>query len=437
MQIPAYQEAVRPQFHFTAQSGWLNDPNGLVYHRGEYHLFFQHNPFGTQWGNMTWGHAVSKDLVHWKQLPSAITPNELGTVFSGSAVVDHANTAGFGKGSLVCIYTAAGGTNDASKGKPFTQCLASSKDGRTFEMFRGNPVLNHVRAENRDPKVIWHGPSRKWVMALYLDASSFALYGSADLKNWTHLSDVQVPGASECPDFFEMALDGNSKKKKWVFWAANGTYLVGSFDGNVFKAETEALRSDFGNTSYAAQTYFDAPKNRRIQIAWFRGSEFPGMPWNQQMGFPVDLSLRATADGPRLAFKPVQEIANLRSRRIKPSETGYYTTNLGLLDAAFTFKVPATGQLTLVVNGQTILFDAEKRVLRAGGKEAIVLPSPALELRVLADRASLEIFAQGGLVSMPLYVSPNSDRSGISLRYEGEWKLVSEEVYDLKSSWGQ
>jgi sucrose-6-phosphate hydrolase SacC (GH32 family) len=232
-----------------------------------------------------------------------------------------------------------------------------------------------------------------------------------------------------------MALNGDTKQKKWVFWAANGTYLIGSFDGSVFKPETDALRSDFGNTSYAAQTYFDAPKNRRIQIAWFRGSEFPGMPWNQQMGFPVDLSLRATPDGPRLAFKPVKEIANLRSSRIKPSETGHYTTNLGLLDAAFTFKVPATGHLTLVVNGQTILFDAEKRVLRAGGKEANLLPSPSLELRVLADRASLEIFAQGGLVSMPLYVSPNSDRSGISLRYEGDWKVTSEEVYDLKRSW--
>lgn len=221
-QATPYDEPLRPQFHFTAKSGWLNDPNGLAYFKGEYHLFFQHNPFGTQWGNMTWGHAVSKDLVHWRQLDNALSPDELGTMFSGSAVVaefaqsDISIATGPGsdrsaRSALVCFYTAAGGTNDASKGRPFTQCLAYSHDGRTFSKYPGNPVIPHIEAENRDPKVIWHGPTKRWVMALYLNESRFALYGSADLVTWSRLSNIELPGASECPDLFPLALDGDKE----------------------------------------------------------------------------------------------------------------------------------------------------------------------------------------------------------------------------------
>jgi len=434
MQASHYQEPHRPQFHFTAQSGWLNDPNGLVYRNGEYHLFFQHNPFGTQWGNMTWGHALSKDLVHWKQLPEAIRPNELGTIFSGSAVVDHDNTAGFGKDALVCIYTAAGGTNDVSKGQPFTQCLAYSLDGRTFTQYKENPVLPNVRGENRDPKVLWHERSRQWVMALYLDGSAYALYGSPNLKTWSHLSTLELPEASECPDFFEIALDG--KAKKWVFWGASGHYQVGTFDGKTFHPETESIASNFGNTAYAAQTYFDAPKNRRIQIAWFRGSEFPGATWNQQMGFPNDLTLRSTPAGPRLCFEPVPEIRALRKARLKPDQSNHYASESGLLDASLAFQVPDSGTLTLTVNGQTISFDAKTRKLHAGGKEAAIpVDDGKLDLRILGDRASLEIFAQGGLVSMPLYVKPGEFKPGLAWHSEGTWPTLKQEVYELKSAW--
>jgi sucrose-6-phosphate hydrolase SacC (GH32 family) len=200
-----YDEQFRPQFHFSPQKNWMNDPNGLVFYQGEYHLFFQHNPTGLGWGNMTWGHAVGPDLVHWKQLDHAILPDRLGTIFSGSAVIDCENTAGFQTGQekpIVCIYTSAG--------KPFTQSIACSNDrGRTWTKYAQNPVLKHVAGDNRDPKVFWHEPTRKWIMALFLDGNTYALFGSPNLKDWTKLGEVPVPGGGECPDFFPLAVDGD------------------------------------------------------------------------------------------------------------------------------------------------------------------------------------------------------------------------------------
>jgi fructan beta-fructosidase len=201
---PAYGERLRPQFHFTSRTNWLNDPNGLVFYKGEYHLFFQHNPSGINWGNMTWGHAVSTDLLHWRQLDDALKPDRLGTIFSGSAVVDWDNTAGFQSGNektLVAIFTSAG--------KPFTQSMAYSTDrGRSWRKYDKNPVLNHVAGENRDPKVIWHVPTKRWIMALYLDGEKYALFSSPDLKRWEKLCDLPEFGASECPDFFELQITG-------------------------------------------------------------------------------------------------------------------------------------------------------------------------------------------------------------------------------------
>lgn len=226
-----YDETYRPQFHFTAQKNWINDPNGLVYYKGEYHLFFQHNPKGNEWGNMTWGHAISWNLVCWEQLPNAIEPDALGTIFSGSAVVDWDNTAGFQRGSekaLVAIYTAAGGTSPESQGQKFTHCLAYSNDcGKTWIKYAKNPVLPHIVGENRDPKVVWYESTERWIMTLFKDGNTYAFFSSPDLKAWTHLQDITVPGCSECPDFFPLPVDGGRHDQKWVWTAANGKYLVG------------------------------------------------------------------------------------------------------------------------------------------------------------------------------------------------------------------
>lgn len=428
-----YHEPLRPQFHFTAKAGWLNDPNGLVFFKGEYHLFFQHNPFGTQWGNMTWGHAVSRDLVHWRQIDNAIEPDGLGTIFSGSAVVDTHNSGGFGP-ALVCFYTAAGGTNDASEGKPFSQCLAYSLDGRTFTKYAGNPVLPHIEGENRDPKVIWHEPTQRWIMALYLAGDRYALLASSDLKTWNRLSTIELPGASECPDFFELPLDGDKRKTKWVFWGGNGRYRVGSFDGKTFMPETDAIPSNFGNTGYAAQTYFNDPKGRRVQIAWHNNANFPNSAWNQEMGLPTELSLVSSTAGPRLKLHPVRELESLRDKRIS-GVNGAYAVDSGLMDVALRLRVPASGLLSLFINGQEIRYDAATYELSALGKIAKVESiSGKIELRVLADRASIEIFAQGGLVSMPLFVLPTG-ATGFRIATTGDWKVERLEVYSMKSAW--
>ncbi len=217
-QAPAYSEPYRPQFHFTPAQNWMNDPNGMVYYQGEYHLFFQYNPFGDTWGHMSWGHAVSTDLVHWQELPVAIP--ELGDemVFSGSAVVDYGNTSGLGtvaNPAMVAIYTAAKPGNQS-------QALAYSTDkGRTWKRYAGNPVLDIGSGEFRDPKVFWYAPENKWVMAVVMAVEhKVRLYSSQNLKDWTLMSDFgpanAVGGVWECPDLFPLAVDGDPAKTKWV-----------------------------------------------------------------------------------------------------------------------------------------------------------------------------------------------------------------------------
>ena len=261
-----YDERYRPQFHFTPRKGWTNDPNGLVFYKGEYHLFFQHNPFGVKWGNMTWGHAVSPDLVHWTATGATpLNPTMLGTMFSGSAVVDWGNTAGLQSGAektIVSIYTAAGGTSPESKGQPFTQCMAYSNDrGRTWTKYAGNPVVPHIAGENRDPKVVWHAPTRQWIMALFLDGNTYRFLASPNLKNWTHAARYHVsPAPRECPDFFPMPVEGEPGTTKWVWTAANGHYLVGTFDGKRFIPEVMTQPGHYGKNYYAVQTYSDLPE---------------------------------------------------------------------------------------------------------------------------------------------------------------------------------
>jgi sucrose-6-phosphate hydrolase SacC (GH32 family) len=443
-----YQETYRPQFHFTAKKNWLNDPNGLMYYDGEYHLFFQHNPSGIDWGNMTWGHAVSTDMVHWKQLPHAIEPDELGTIFSGSGVVDWNNTAGFQTGEesvLVVIYTSAG--EFAPKETAYTQSIAYSNDrGRSWTKYENNPVLSNLAKGNRDPKVFWHRPTKKWVMALYLENNDFALFGSSDLKSWTKLSDIHLPDAGECPDLFELPVDGDLGHTKWVFWGANGRHLIGSFDGEHFRAESDVLRTEHGANCYAAQTWSDIPStdNRRLQIAWMNGGKYPDMPFNQQMSFPCELTLRTTAEGIRLFREPVREIENIHKQRHSWQNQPLTSTSnlLGgiegeLFDIRAEIELGDARAVGFTVRGELLQYDGNTQELTCLEKSAPLQPIDGrLQLQILVDRTSIEVFGNDGRLSMCSCFLPDMANRKLKIFSSGgEARIISLEVYELRSAW--
>jgi fructan beta-fructosidase len=435
-----YREKYRPQFHFTSRRGWNNDPNGLVFYNGVYHLFYQHNPYGWGWGNMHWGHAVSRDLVHWEELGDALYPDHLGTMFSGSAVVDWQNTTGFQDGDdppLVCIYTAAG--------EPFTQCLAYSTDGgETWLKYADNPVFDHIVRHNRDPKVIWHEPSAQWVMALYLVDYDYALFGSPDLKTWRKLCDVHIGDASECPDFFELPVDDDQANTRWLFWGANGNYVLGSFDGATFVPESGVLHYASGGNSYAAQTWSDVPDGRRIQIAWLRVN-LPGMPFNQMMAFPCELVLRTTPEGIRLCSYPAREITNLywqgvhwMDETLEPGENWLNVVTGNRFDIYAELSPGAATAIHFVLCGIPVTYDVTRETLACEGRTvSLPLLDGVLSLRFLVDRTSIEIFGADGLVALPVgVILPDDDRS-LCLHVEGgAVEVFALDVQELDSAWG-
>ena len=401
-----YGEVDRPQFHFTSRRGWLNDPNGLVWQNGAYHLFYQHNPYGWDWGNMHWGHATSRDLIHWGEQPIALYPAKYGDwAFSGSAVIDHKNTSGFGSSdrpAMVAAYTSTG------RG----ECIVSSVDqGRTWTEFSGNPVVKHV---GRDPRLFWHEPTRRWIMAVYEEGTgkdrAIAFHSSPDLKAWT--KESQIDGFFECPDLFELPVRGSGPPRSlWVLSAADGKYRLGQFDGHRFIPETDKLTLWHGDF-YAAQTFSDTPDGRRIQIGWARGIDFPGMPFNQQMTIPCELTLRTTPDGPRLHAEPVAEFARLHAsaRSWSRSSAGRDDDDLGSVlprteaavgvDVTITAKGEAMGGWTAMLYGSKVDYDAGKQILNVDGLEVpLKAESDEISVRILADRRSLEVFGNNGRVA--------------------------------------
>ncbi|OHE82156.1 MAG: hypothetical protein A2107_10920 [Verrucomicrobia bacterium GWF2_62_7] len=449
-----YREPLRPQLHFSSKRGWNNDPNGMVFYRGEYHLFYQHNPYGWPWGNMHWGHAVSRDLVHWEDLGDKLAPDEMGPMFSGSAVVDWKNTSGLGsadKPPQVLIYTAAG--------NPTVQCIASSTDGRNFAKFSGNPVVKEFTPGNRDPKVIWHELTRKWVMTLYVgfpdpekkDAKgkparrdTIQFLSSPNLKDWTVLS--QTEGFYECPDFFELPVDGGANKKKWVLTAANSDYALGCFDGTKFTPETEKLKGHRGRGFYAAQTFSDIPAKdgRRIQIGWLQAPS-PGMPFNQAMSLPLGLKLVSTAEGPRLTWTPVKELEKLRAkshrlgaRTLKEGDANPFAgISSELLEVRADFTPAADATVTFNVRGVEIAYDAAKQELIVNNHRA---PAPLRNgkqrLIIYADRTAFEVFASDGLTYVPMPVIPKTEDKSLALSIKGgAAQFTSLEAHELRSAW--
>jgi fructan beta-fructosidase len=454
-----YKEKLRPQFHFTSRRGWNNDTNGLVYYDGEYHMFYQHNPFGWPWGNMTWGHAVSTDMIHWTELGDAIHPDKLGTIFSGGAVVDHKNTSGFQTGDekpIVCFYTSAGGTNQWSKDQPFTQSIAYSNDrGRTLTKYQGNPIIGHIRGGNRDPKVIWHEPTKRWVMVLYVEESEMDFFTSTDLKKWTKTS--RLKSFHECPELFELPVDGDGDNKKWVLYGAAADYFIGSFDGKEFKSETESIKFDHGNAFYASQTFSDIPEEdgRRIMMGWGQ-VPMPDMPWNQMISFPLVLSLRTTDDGIRMFAEPVEEVEKLH--KIKHSfsnETIDGTKTLSgingdLFHIKAEFEVGDADFFGLIIREYNITYDAKgNRIICTGpqsdiGPERFYEPHRAplkpvdgkITLEILVDRTMVEVIPNNGRYYFPMGAYLVDRDPTIKVFCEGgKTTLNNLEIYELNSIW--
>ncbi|MFO1512034.1 MAG: glycoside hydrolase family 32 protein [Verrucomicrobiota bacterium] len=435
---PLYRESWRPQFHFTArqwtmdrlnpgpkQEGWLNDLNGLIYYDGEYHLFAQ------RWWKC-WLHAVSRDLVHWTELEPAFweEKSETGDQ-SGTCVVDYHNTSGLSPDPATPPMVAFWSRNDNRN-----HCICYSLDhGRTWRRYEKNPFL--VFPE-RDPKVFWYAPSNHWVMMLYGE-NQYHIFTSTNLLNW---KDERKPirDSFECPDMFELPLDGKRDNTRWVLIQGNGQYSVGSFNGVEFKEEAGRFACDIGPNFYATQTWgnTETGDGRRIQAAWMRFSNFPDMPFSQQVSFPCELTLRSTPNGPRVYREPIREIALLHrgqdtwtNRSVRADEVLPLAPAGRLFHIQAEVSIPDGAKLIFKIRGVSVVLTS--KTIESGTRPASVA-GRIESVELLVDRASLEAFVNQGEISSTRFVLPNE--SGLSIKAEGGTVIVkSLVVYQLNSAW--
>jgi fructan beta-fructosidase len=473
--------AFRPGYHFAPRRNWINDPNGLVWFEGEYHLFYQYNPNGDVWGDIGWGHAVSTDLLHWEELPVALHADEHTMIFSGSAVVDTHNTSGFagpGETALVAIYTAA----RRNPGGLQNQHIAWSTDrGRTWTGYANNPVLDLGLAEFRDPKVQWYAPGAFWLMAVVLpELHRVAFYASDDLKSWRHLSDFGPAGATdgiwECPDLFPLDWNGGTA---WVLkvdvfdghvsGSRGSQYFVGDFDGVRFAPfpGQPPRWSDFGADFYAALSWNglpDAPRNP-VWIGWMNNHRYakatPTRPWRGAMSLPRRLSLREDARGMLLAQEPLPQLADRRAQH-------RHEAGLRAEGGTHAWPLDGNGRMQWDISARFALRDAREFGLRLGDdagehtligydaesgavfvdrsrsglmtdhpdfrgrRHAPVEAGPELHLRILVDNCSVEVFVNHGAAVITELLFPTSPARTLALyAIEGGVDLVSLDLWQL------
>ena len=462
----------RPRFHFSAARNWLNDPNGLIWFEGVYHLFFQYNPFGDQWGHMSWGHAVSADLVHWRELPVAIAEDERVSIFSGSVVADERNTSGFGDGlhaPLVAIYTGCLRRPEGGQ----AQELAYSRDrGRSWTKYAHNPVLDLGQRDFRDPKVFWHAGTARWIMATVLpDARQVLFHTSNDLKAWTELSRFgdafEGQGIWECPDLFELPIECESGTA-WVLkvdvfeghpsQGSGARLFFGQFDGTNFVAQNAAQRwADHGADFYAALSWANLPSEprRAVWIGWMNchryAKQLPTAPWRGAMSVPRELSLHRDTGGLRLHQVPVRELQSLRG-------PGFELASLTVVDAQVDWLPDHFDARALEIELDCLAGDSDEcgLILRAGSgcetrigldrqrgtvfidrshsgfapedphyatrREAPyagLVAGRRVRLHVLLDRSSVELFVDGGETVITEQIFPHADALGTKLYAQG------------------
>jgi len=479
-QAPPLQEPLRPQFHFTPARNFMNDPNGLVFYQGEYHLFYQHNPFGERWGHMSWGHAVSPDLLHWQHLPVALAEEDGVMIFSGSAVVDWRNTSGFcaatgdDRSCLVAVYTGHG------HGKQ-TQNLAYSNDrGRTWTKYAKNPVLDLGLKDFRDPKAFWHEPTHRWILVTVLpDQHKVRFFASPDLKAWTALSDFGPAGATggvwECPDLFPLPIEGEPGKTRWVLdvdinpggiaGGSAGQYFVGTFDGTRFVADDPPDRvrwSDYGKDFYASLSFSDVPARdgRRIWMGWTSNWQYandePSAVWRGAQSIPRTLTLRRGSDGLRIAQAPVAELETLRTAPTATAVNGATAlpssaeivvelTRGDWKEAGVRLSNAAGEEATVGVAGAPLEVFVDRRQSRLTpfhkdypGRHAgpVAWRGDRITLRILFDRSVIEVFANDGETVVTDRVFPTRPLDRLEVLPRGG-SAATAKVWSLRSVWSR
>ena len=430
------RERFRPAYHHTPLWGWMNDPNGMFYKDGEWHLCYQWNPYGSQWENMTWGHSVSRDLIHWEPLPTAIEADAIGTIFSGSCVVDKNNTAGYGKNAIIAFYTSAAESQ--------TQSMAYSTDGgRTFKKYEKNPVIVSDKPDFRDPHLFWHEGTQKWIMLLAV-GQEMHIYSSANLKDWTYESAFgreygNHDGVWECPDMMPLPVRGTGQQK-WMllcninpggpFGGSATQYFVGQFDGHKFTCESKPEVTkwmDYGKDHYATVTFDNAPDGRHVAIVWMSNWQYAGAVPTRQFrsanALPRDLDLFTDGGETYCGVMPSKEVNAIRGAKQKK-----------LTDACeLVVDVKGTMELTLAnTKGEQVVmrYDAQKQTFSMDRKksgmtsfseafpiETIAPTHGALkQLRIFIDHSSIEAFAADGKMAMTNLVFPSEPYSILKVK---------------------
>lgn len=473
------RETYRPVYHHTPVYGWMNDPNGMFYKDGVYHLYFQYNPYGSMWGNMTWGHSTSTDLTHWTYEGTAIVPDAWGAIFSGSCVVDKDNTAGFGKGAVVAFYTSAKST---PWGDVQSQSMAYSLDnGKTFIKYEHNPILTSTERDFRDPKVFWYAPGKHWVMMLAV-GQEMQIYSSGNLKEWKKESSFGAMqgahgGVWECPDLVEVAVEG-SKEKKWVlicnlnpggpFGGSAAQYFVGSFDGKKFVNEspTQTKWLDWGKDNYATVTWSNAPAGRCIALGWMSNWQYannvPTTQYRSANTLARDLTLYRVGGELYLKSKPSPEIKKARAeeKKIPTFEVkGNYEVaslladNKGAYEIEMTIENKGTSKIDFslmnekgekvamyydVVRKQFVMDRSASGVVGFSRDFPAVTVAPVrntdqIHLRLFIDRSSVEAFGEEGEYVMTNLVFPAEPYNRMVFSSDkGSYIVKSMNVYRLQ-----